>query len=141
MSEQKATQSSPRGELILRTQAFPADANPTGDVFGGWVLSQMDIAGGIISRKRCHGRTVTIAIDSMKFIEPVFVGDVICCYGEVMKEGNTSVQVRIEVWAIRQYETERIKVTEGHFTYVAVGEDRKPRSINSNLLNESSASN
>lgn len=121
----------PDGELTLRTQAFPADANPAGDVFGGWVLGQMDIAGGILSKKRCRGRTVTVAVDSMQFISPVLVGDVICCYGKIVREGKTSLAVKIEVWAIRQYESERTKVTEGLFTYVAVDSQRKPRSIDS----------
>ncbi len=121
----------PIGELTLRTQAFPVDANPSGDVFGGWVLSQMDIAGAIVTQKRCNGRVATIAIDSMKFIRPVFVGDVICCYASIEREGKTSVSAKVEVWAIRQYESERVKVTEGIFTYVAVTKDRKPRSINS----------
>lgn len=130
-SEAEKVQNAPIGELTLRTQAFPVDANPSGDVFGGWVLSQMDIAGAIVTEKRCNGRVATIAIDSMKFIQPVFVGDVICCYASILREGKTSVSTKVEVWAIRQYENERVKVTEGIFTYVAVTKDRKPRSINS----------
>lgn len=118
-------------QLVLRAQAFPSDANPSGDVFGGWVLSQMDIAGGIVSQKRCRGRTVTVAINGMQFIEPVFVGDVICCYASIEKEGKSSLSIKIEVWAIRQFESERVKVTEGLFTYVAVTKDRKKRSIDS----------
>jgi acyl-CoA thioesterase YciA len=121
----------PVGELHLRTQAFPADANPAGDIFGGWVLSQMDIAGAIFAKKRCHGRTVTVAIDSMSFIQPVFVGDVVCCYVLAHKEGNTSLAVKVEVWAVRENDTKRVKVTEGIFKYVAVDKNRKPRSINS----------
>jgi acyl-CoA thioesterase YciA len=127
MSESK----DPNGELHLRTQAFPADANPAGDIFGGWVLSQMDIAGAIYAKKRCHGRTVTVAIDSMSFLEPVFVGDVVCCYVSPHKEGNSSLAVKVEVWAIRENETKRVKVTEGIFKYVAVDKNSKPRSINS----------
>lgn len=127
MSESK----DPQGELHLRTQAFPADANPAGDIFGGWVLSQMDIAGAIYAKRRCQGRTVTVAIDSMSFLEPVFVGDVVCCYVSSHKEGNTSLAVKVEVWAVRENETQRVKVTEGIFKYVAVDKNRKPRSINS----------
>ncbi len=118
-------------ELQLRTQAFPADANPDGDIFGGWVLSQMDIASGIMARKRCQGRTVTVAVDSMTFIEPVYVGDIICCYGKVIREGKTSLTTKIEVYAVRLNSSVRVKVTEGAFTYVAIDKDKKPRSINS----------
>lgn len=122
-------------QLQLRTQAFPADANPDGDIFGGWVLSQMDIASGIMARKRCQGRTVTVAVDSMTFIEPVYVGDVICCYGEIVKEGRTSLAIKIEVFAVRQNGSFRVKVTEGVFTYVAIDKNKKPRSINSTFHN------
>ena len=122
-------------QLQLRTQAFPVDANPDGDIFGGWVLSQMDIASGIMARKRCQGRTVTVAVDSMTFIEPVYVGDVICCYGEIIKEGKTSLGIKIEVFAVRQNGSFRVKVTEGVFTYVAIDKNKKPRSINSQFNN------
>ncbi|MDD0853440.1 acyl-CoA thioesterase [Halobacteriovorax sp. GB3] len=121
----------PKGELCVRTLAMPGDTNPNGDIFGGWVLSQMDIAGGIYSGKRCQGRTVTVAVDSMTFHRPVLVGDVVCGYCETVKEGNTSLAVKIEAWVIRRNETERTIVTEGVFTYVAVDENRKPRSIDS----------
>lgn len=129
-----ASQISPVGELSTRTLAMPGDTNPAGDIFGGWVLSQMDIAGGIYSLKRCKGRTVTVAVDSMTFLRPVLVGDVLCCYCDVIREGTTSLKIKIEAWAIRQYETERVKVTEGTYTFVAVDRDGKPRSINSSIL-------
>jgi acyl-CoA thioesterase YciA len=119
----------PKGELTLRTQAFPTDANPMGDIFGGWILSQMDIAGALIGAKRAGTRVVTIAVDAMKFHLPVFVGDIICCYAEITHVGNTSLRVHIETWVIRQFESERVKVTEGEFTYVAVSDDRKPMPI------------
>jgi acyl-CoA thioesterase YciA len=122
-------------ELQLRTQAFPVDANPDGDIFGGWVLSQMDIASGIMARKRCQGRTVTVAVDSMTFIEPVYIGDVICCYGEIIKEGRTSVSIKIEVYAVRQNGSFKVKVTEGVFIYVAIDKNKKPRSIDSSFHN------
>lgn len=122
---------SEKSELCVRTLAMPGDTNPNGDIFGGWVLSQMDIAGGIYSGKRCHGRTVTVAVESMTFHKPVLVGDVLCCYCEPIKEGNTSLTLKIEAWTIRRFSTERILVTEGLFTYVAVDEERRPRSINS----------
>ena len=121
----------PKGSLAIRTIAMPADTNPAGDIFGGWVLSQMDIAGGLATKKIAKGRTVTIAVDSMVFHEPVFVGDTLCCYTDIIKTGKTSITVKIEAWANRQYEDGRIKVTEGVFTFVAVTSDRKPRSIDS----------
>ena len=120
----------PIGELAVRVLAMPADTNPAGDIFGGWVLSQMDIAGGLLSARVANGRTVTVAIDSMTFHKPVLVGDTLCCYVEVQKIGKTSIQVKIESWVRRQFDEEdRVLVTEGIFTYVAVGPHRVPRKI------------
>ncbi|MBT6324798.1 MAG: acyl-CoA thioesterase [Bdellovibrionales bacterium] len=116
----------PNGELAIRTLAMPADTNPNGDIFGGWVLSQMDIAGGIITKKRAGGKTVTVAVDAMQFHLPVKVGDVLCCYVELIKIGRTSLTVKIEAWASREYSSERIMVTEGEFTYVAINDQHKP---------------
>ncbi len=116
----------PNGELAIRTLAMPADTNPNGDIFGGWVLSQMDIAGGIITKKRAGGKTVTVAVDAMQFHLPVKVGDVLCCYVELIKIGCTSLTVKIEAWASREYSSERIMVTEGEFTYVAINDQHKP---------------
>ena len=111
----------PIGELAVRVLAMPADTNPAGDIFGGWVLSQMDIAGGLLSARVAKGRTVTVAIDSMTFHKPVLVGDTLCCYVEVQRIGKTSIQVKIESWVRRQFDEEdRVLVTEGIFTYVAV---------------------
>ena len=120
----------PRGDLILRTLAMPADTNPNGDVFGGWVMSQMDIAGGILSKEVARGRTVTVDVEGMKFIRPVHVGDVVCCYGQVDNIGNTSVALRLEVWVkpVLAGEEDRFKVTEGRFVYVAIDENHKKRS-------------
>ena len=125
------TERKPNGELAVRVLAMPADTNPAGDIFGGWVLSQMDIAGGLVTAKESNGRTVTIAIDSMTFHKPVLVGDTLCCYVEITRRGNTSITVKIESWARRQYEDKRVLVTEGEFTYVAVTQDRVPRPITS----------
>lgn len=119
----------PDGELSIRTLAFPADTNPAGDIFGGWVLSQMDIAGGIMAKKKANGRTVTVAVDAMTFHKPVMVGDVLCCYAKILKTGRTSIKIKLEAWVTREYENDRIKVTEGIFTYVAVDEQRRPRPI------------
>lgn len=122
----------PKGELILRTVAMPADTNPNGDIFGGWILSQMDIAGGILAKEISRGRTVTVAVESMKFIKPVMVGDVVCCYGKIEKIGNTSISVRLEVWVkpvLRKGGGPRFKVTEARFTYVAIDEEGKKREV------------
>lgn len=119
----------PRGNLTIRTLAMPSDTNPAGDIFGGWLLSQMDIAGNLVSKKIAKGRTVTIAVDSMTFLLPVFVGDTVCLYTDVKKVGRTSITVFVEAWANRQYTEDRVKVTEGNFTFVAVNEDRTPRVI------------
>lgn len=119
----------PKGELALRTLAMPADTNPHGQIFGGWLLSQMDIAGAMVANKHIASKTVTVAIDSMQFHEPVHVGDVICCYGDVERVGRTSVAVRIRAYVLRQYSGERFLVTEGLFTYVHIDKDGKPAPI------------
>lgn len=124
-------QENPVGDLVIRTLAMPADTNPAGDIFGGWVLSQMDIAGGLYTKKIANGRTVTVAVDSMTFHLPVLTGDTLCCYVSTQKIGNTSIAVKIEAWASREYSEDRIKVTEGIFTYVAVNSNRKPRKVES----------
>lgn len=112
------------GALLLRTVAMPADTNPNGDIFGGWILSQMDLAGGILAKDIAHGRVATIAVDAMKFIKPVKVGDVVCCYGEVKRIGTTSITLHLEAWVIpiwRPIESRQpFRVTEADFTYVAI---------------------
>jgi acyl-CoA thioesterase YciA len=109
---------------------MPADTNPSGDVFGGWILSQMDIAGGVFCRRIAKGRVVTIAIDSTTFKLPVFVGDTLCCYVSLIKIGNTSIKVHINAWVNREFEEGKsIKVTEGDFTYIKVDKKRNPISI------------
>lgn len=120
---------SPQGELVVRTMAMPADTNPDGDIFGGWVLSQMDIAGGIFATQVARGRTVTVSLESMSFHRPVLVGDVVCCYCHLIKKGNTSVTIHVDVWISRRNQEDRIKVTEGVFKYVAIDADRRPRPI------------
>jgi len=119
----------PKGELSIRTVAMPADANPSGDIFGGWLLSQMDVAGGINAHRLAQGRAATVAVDAMKFHQPVFVGDVLCCYAEVVRVGRTSIAVKVEAWAERRNSTVRVKVTEGVYTYVAIDAERKPRPV------------
>ena len=119
----------PVGELALRTVAMPADTNPSGDIFGGWVLSQMDIAGGVVAHQRAKGRTATVAVDSMVFHQPVKVGDVVCCYADIERVGRTSMTIQIQTWIIRGTGGDHLKVTEGIFTYVALGEDGRPRPV------------
>jgi acyl-CoA thioesterase YciA len=121
--------SDPQGTLTIRTLAMPADTNPAGDIFGGWVMSQMDIAGAISAVEHAKGRVVTVAVDSMSFIAPVKVGDVLCVYTRVDRIGTTSITIMIEAWARRNRLADRVKVTEGRFVYVALGEDGRKRSI------------
>ncbi len=127
----------PAGELVLRTLAMPADTNANGDIFGGWIMSQMDIAGGIMAKEIAGSRTVTVAVQSMVFIKPVQVGDVVCCYGSVDRIGTTSVTLKLEAWVkpvLRESEEEcpRFKVTEAAFTYVSIDKDGAKRAIPKN---------
>jgi len=131
------TNAQPHGDLLLRTLAMPADTNPNGDIFGGWIVSQMDIAGGILAKETAQGRVVTVAVDRIQFIRPVKVGDVVCCYGKVERTGTTSITIRLEVWVnpvLREHEREdvRFRVTEATFTYVAVDKDGKKRPVHAN---------
>ena len=119
----------PRGALTIRTLAMPADTNPAGDIFGGWVISQMDIAGGIAAYERAKGRVVTVAVDGMTFIAPVKVGDILCVYTTLERVGTTSITVAVEAWARRNRIDERVKVTEGTFVYVALGDDGRKRRV------------
>ncbi len=123
------SEAQPRGELAIRTLAMPADANPNGDIFGGWVLSQMDIAGGLIARERARGRVATVAVTAMTFHLPVFVGDVLCAYFEIGRIGRSSIATWIEAWALRGKGGGRVRVTEGQFVYVALDEDGQPRPV------------
>lgn len=126
MSESDAFNTSPQSELALRSVAMPMFANPHGDIFGGWLLSQMDVAGGTIASRRAKGRVVTIAITAMTFHRPVFVGDEVSCYAQVVKIGRTSIAVKIKAFARRGRGGQEIKVTEGLFTYVAVDSAGRP---------------
>ena len=119
----------PRGALTIRTLAMPADTNPAGDIFGGWVMSQMDIAGAIAAVERASGRVVTVAVEAMTFIAPVKVGDILCVYTSIERVGTTSITVAVEAWARRNRLDDRVKVTDGHFVYVALGDDGRKRPI------------
>jgi acyl-CoA thioesterase YciA len=120
---------SPRGELAARTLAMPADTNPAGDIFGGWIMSLMDASGAITATRCAQGRAVTVAVTDMAFLQPVKVGDVVCCYTEPVRMGQTSLTLHVEVWVLRQGRGERVKVTAAEFTYVALDEGGKPRPI------------
>lgn len=113
----------------VRTLAMPGDTNPAGDIFGGWLLAQMDVAGGIVAYERAGGRVATVAIDAMTFHAPVSVGDVVSCYAEVIRVGRTSLTVQVETWVQRARIGERVKVTEGSFTYVALDNAGRKRQL------------
>ena len=125
-----AAETPPMIEAALSTIAMPGDANPAGDIFGGWLLSQMDLAGSIPACERAKGRVATIAVNSFLFKQPVFVGDLLSFYSEIVKVGNTSITVYVEVFAERnRLQAETVKVTEATLTYVATDEYRKPRQL------------
>ena len=119
----------PTSEPAIRTIAMPADTNPHGDIFGGWLLCQMDLAGATVATRCAGGRTVTVAITAMAFHRPVMVGDEVTCYCDVVATGRTSVTIKIQSWVRRRLGDEPIKVTEGVFTYVRVDTDGKPQPI------------
>lgn len=120
----------PKGRLAIQTVAMPADTNPSGDIFGGWLLAQMDIAGGIVASQRARGRAATVAVEAMVFHRPVRVGDVVGCYAELLDIGDTSMTIMVEVWVVRRQDPATpIKVTEGQFTYVALDADGKKRPV------------
>ena len=117
------------GELTIRVVAMPADTNANGDIFGGWVLSRMDQAGGIAGVDRAQGRVVTVAIDAMTFVKPVHVGDVLCVYTRVQSVARTSMKIHVEAWARRFRTDVREKVTVGTFTFVAIDDEGRPRVV------------
>ncbi len=119
----------PRGEPALRALAMPADANPNGDIFGGWVLAQMDLAGAVPAARRAKGRIATVAVDAMRFHRPVFIGDLVSCYARVTRVGTTSISVLVETYAERRHDGSEVKVTEGTYVYVAIDESGRPRSL------------
>ena len=121
----------PRGELASRVLAMPTDVNPKGDIFGGWIMSLMDMAGKMSATTVANGRVVTVAVDRIVFRQPVQVGDVVCCYTEIVRTGNSSITLSIEVWAMRQGQGNRLKVTDATFTFVAVDDEGRPRPLHS----------
>jgi len=119
----------PQGDLALRTVAMPADTNPMGDIFGGWLLCQMDLAGMVTASEVAGGRVATVAIDSMSFLTPVHVGAVVTCYCDVLEIGRSSIRIMVEVWIDSPHDGEPLKVTEGEFVYVAIDEAGRTRAI------------
>jgi acyl-CoA thioesterase YciA len=119
----------PRGGLAARTLAMPADINPSGDIFGGWIMAQMDAAGAITATRWAQERVVTVAVTDMAFLHPVKIGDVVCCYTDPVREGRTSLTLHVEVWVLRQGKGERVKVTSAEFTFVALDEQGRPRPV------------
>ena len=120
----------PRGELVIQTIAMPKDTNPKGDIFGGWLTSQMDLGSGILAAKTAKARVVTVAMERMSFLEPVRVGDTVRCFARVERIGRTSMTIPVEVWATRYMTGEDVRVTHGVFTFVAVDESGKPIPVN-----------
>ncbi len=121
----------PQGELALQTLAMPKDTNANGDIFGGWLLSQMDMAGAITAGKVAGGRVATVAINGMAFLTPVHMGAVVSCYADTLDIGRSSVRIMVEVWINSQHDGEPIKVTEGEFVFVAIDENGRTRAIRS----------
>lgn len=119
----------PKGSLAIRTLAMPKDTNANGDIFGGWLVSQMDLGGAIFAKQVSQGRVATVAMETITFLHPVSVGDIVCCYTELLRVGRTSMRVLIEVWTISANQEQRKKVTEGVFTFVAIDENGRPRPV------------
>lgn len=119
----------PQGELVIRTIAMPANTNSNGDMFGGWLVSQMDLGGAILARNLAHSRITTVAIDAMSFHFPVYVGDIVSCHALLQKTGRTSIRIEVEAWAQRQKGGEHVRVTTGTFTYVAIDDAGRPHPV------------
>lgn len=121
--------SEPAGELVIRTIAMPADTNANGDIFGGWIMSQMDLGGAVVARATSQTRVVTVSVDGMSFLRPVAVGDLVTCYARLFSVGRTSMKIAIEVWVQRFGNGSPLRVTEATFTYVAIDDSGKPQPI------------
>ena len=117
------------GEPVIRTIAMPADANPAGDIFGGWLMAQMDLAASSVATQRAGGRVATVAVEAMAFLSPVMIGDEVSLYGRLVSTGRTSIKVAVEAYRRHRHEDERVRVTEAVFTFVAIGPDRRPRPL------------
>jgi len=125
----KSMSSLPTTMPALRTIAMPADANPDGDIFGGWIMARMDLASGNFAAQVAKGRVVTVAVEAMTFLKPIYIGDDVSCYCNVINKGNTSITINVDVWVQRHHSEQVIKVTEGRFTFVAIDESGSKRKI------------
>ena len=134
-STQAAAARTPNGNLLLRTLAMPGDTNPAGDIFGGWIMSRLDISGALLAQEIAGGRVVTVAVDGLTFLKPVNVGDVVCCYGYCTHVGHTSLKIKLEIWVKKLVEENghekalRNLVTEANIVYVAVNKEGRPRPL------------
>ena len=124
-----STDAEPSGDLCIRTLAMPADTNANGDIFGGWLLSQMDVGGGVFTSKLAKSRTVTVAIEAMNFRKAVYVGDLVSVYANLVRMGRTSMTVHLEAWILRRREEKPILVTDGNFTYVSIDDEGRPQPV------------
>lgn len=123
------TRPRPQGELILQTMAMPKDGNPNGDIFGGWLMAQMDLAGGVTARMQARGRAATVAVDAMVFLKPVKVGDIVSCHTQVLTIGRSSMKIQVDVWKTCDLTGEQTKLTEGIFTFVAIDDHGNTRAV------------
>ena len=123
------TDTEPTGELALRMVAMPSDTNPAGDIFGGWIMSLMDLGAGVAAGTRAKGRVATAAVSNLSFLQPVKVGDVVCVYTDITRTGRTSMTIAVEAWVLRRKEMHSILVTDGNFTYVAIDDQGHPQAI------------
>jgi acyl-CoA thioesterase YciA len=119
----------PQGELVIRTIAMPADTNPNGDIFGGWLMSQMDLGAAIYAKNLSRSRVTTVAVDGMSFLNPVNVGDIVNCHASLLKIGRTSIRVAVEAWVQRGSDGKLLRVTAGVFTYVAIDDHGRPQPV------------
>lgn len=120
---------SPAAWPVIRVTAMPADANPYGDIFGGWLMAQMDLAAGSIASRAAGGRAVTVAVEAMSFLRPVSVGDEVSVHGQLISQGVTSLRIGVQAWRRDRHQEQSEKVTEATFTFVAIGDDRRPRPL------------
>ncbi|SFL24610.1 acyl-CoA thioesterase [Methylorubrum salsuginis] len=129
MTDETLAPPTEHGPPVIRTIAMPADTNPAGDIFGGWLMAQMDLAAGNVAARRAKGRCATISVEAMTFHRPVFVGDEVSLYAWIVRTGRSSMAIQVEVWRREREGETTMKVTEGLFTFVAIGSDRRPRPI------------
>ena len=128
-NEQRENLPGPRGDLASRVLAMPADTNPAGNIFGGWIMALMDSAGAMAAVQHAGGRVATVAVTDMAFLQPVRIGDAVCCYADLVRVGRTSLAFHIEVWVLRAGKGARVKVTEAEFTFVAMDEHGEPQRL------------